>query len=215
MPLWRTFQETPSLVSTVTQFAQSGTCVIYQACRGFFSFRLTDGSNNSLKICSAGGGVDVYVGDGGSADIQTQEGEFTACGLVKHTGSVSVFDVCCSHSLSHSGDVCVRVPASLIAGVELRGASVHIDSEVVMHRTERKPAENPTTVMGKLPIFPFCITVCTSIIKLNSQHKRSFLSGYINGVSAVDQWVKVQTDRGSVRLRTQSWFETLKLGGHE
>lgn len=61
--------------------------------------------------------------------------------------------MCSSHTLSHSGDVCVRVPASLKAGVELRGASVHIDSEVVMHRTECKPAENPTTVMGKLLFF--------------------------------------------------------------
>lgn len=127
-----------------------------------------DGSNNFLKICSAGGGVDVYVGDGGSADIQTQEGEFTVCELLKHTGSVSVFDMCSSHSVSHSGDVCVRVPASLLAGVELRGASVNIDSEVVLHSTEYKPAENPTTVMGKLLFFSMLHHVLHLIIKLKS-----------------------------------------------
>lgn len=88
-PLWRTFQATLSLVSTVTQIAQSGTCGIYQSCRGFFSpLCFTDGSNNFLKICSVGGDIDVYIGDGGSADIQTQEGEFTVCELVKYTGCI-------------------------------------------------------------------------------------------------------------------------------
>lgn len=74
----------------------------------FFSFRLTDGSNNFLKICSAGGGVDVYVGDGGSADIQTQEGEFTVCELVKHTGSVSVL-TCVAPILCPTQATCVCV----------------------------------------------------------------------------------------------------------
>lgn len=58
------------------------------AMQRLFFLRFTDGSNNFLKICSAGGDVDVYVGDGGSADIQTQEGEFTVCELVKYTGSI-------------------------------------------------------------------------------------------------------------------------------
>lgn len=44
----------------------------------------------------------------------------------------------------------MRVPSSLKAGVELRGASVHVDPEVVLHRTQSEPAKNPTTVMGKL-----------------------------------------------------------------
>ncbi|XP_056907660.1 protein FAM185A [Takifugu flavidus] len=116
-----------------------------------------DGSNDFLKISSKGGDVDVYIGDGGSADVQTQEGH-----------------------------VCVRVPSSLKAGVELCGGSVHIDPEVVLHRTQSEPAKNLTTVMG-----------------------------YLNGESEAVQWVRVRTDRGSVTLKTQSWFETLKLGGQE
>lgn len=79
-----------------------------------------------------------------------EEASFPACELA---GTQAVCDVCPSHSLSRSGDVCVRVPASLKAGVELRGAAVHVDSEVLMHRAEHKPAENPTTVLGKLLVF--------------------------------------------------------------
>uniref|UniRef100_A0A8C4FB71 DUF4097 domain-containing protein n=1 Tax=Dicentrarchus labrax TaxID=13489 RepID=A0A8C4FB71_DICLA len=99
-----------------------------------------DGSNSLLKISSHSGSIDVYVGDGGSAELHSQEGA-----------------------------VCVRVPSSLKAGVELRGASVDISSEVVLHGVE-------------------------------------------NNTTEVDQWVKAHADRGSVRLKTQSWFESLKLG---
>ncbi|XP_008299134.1 protein FAM185A [Stegastes partitus] len=111
-----------------------------------------DGSNSFLKVSSQNGGIDVYVGDGGSAELHSQEGA-----------------------------VSVRVPSSLRAGVELRGASVDISPEVVLHGLENNNTEGLTTV-----------------------------TGYINGES--DRWVKAQADRSSVRLKTQSWFESLKLG---
>ncbi|XP_068579209.1 protein FAM185A [Cebidichthys violaceus] len=113
-----------------------------------------DGSNSFLKVSSHSGGIDVYVGDGGSAELHSQEGA-----------------------------VCVRVPSSLKAAMELCGMSVDISPEVVLHGVVNNTAEGQTTV-----------------------------TGYINGKSPVDQWVKAQADRNSVRLKTQSWFESLKLG---
>ncbi|KAF1386581.1 hypothetical protein PFLUV_G00096340 [Perca fluviatilis] len=115
---------------------------------------VVDGSNSFLKVSSHSGGIDVYVGDGGSAKLHSQEGA-----------------------------VCVRVPSSLKAGVELCGTSVDISPEVVLHGVENNTTEGQTTV-----------------------------TGYINGESPMDQWVKAQADRNSVRLKTQSWFESLKLG---
>ncbi|XP_022057375.1 protein FAM185A [Acanthochromis polyacanthus] len=114
-----------------------------------------DGSSGSLKVSSHSGVIDVYVGDGGSAELHSQDGA-----------------------------VSVRVPSSLNVGVELRGASVDISPEVVLHELENNINESNTTV-----------------------------TGYMNGESAADRWVKAQADRGSVRLKTQSWFESLKLGG--
>lgn len=55
------------------------------ATQRLFFLGSTDGSNGFLKICSAGGDVDVYVGDGGAADIQTQEGEFSVCEPARDT----------------------------------------------------------------------------------------------------------------------------------
>ncbi|KAK2842136.1 hypothetical protein Q5P01_012336 [Channa striata] len=113
-----------------------------------------DGSNSFLKVSSNSGGIDVYVGDGGSAELHSQEGM-----------------------------VCVRVPPSLTAGVELSGGSVEISPEVVLHGVENKTTQSQTTVIG-----------------------------YMNVESPVTQWVKAKADRGSVSLKTQSWFESLKLG---
>ncbi|XP_070762896.1 protein FAM185A [Enoplosus armatus] len=113
-----------------------------------------DGSNSFLKVSSHSGGIDVYVGDGGSAQLHSQDGA-----------------------------VCVRVPSSLKAGVELCGAAVEISPDVVLRGVENNTTQGQTTV-----------------------------TGFINGESPVDQWVRAQADRGSVRLKTQSWFESLKLG---
>lgn len=40
-------------------------------------FTFADGSNSFLKVSSHSGGVDVYVGDGGSAELHSQEGKHT------------------------------------------------------------------------------------------------------------------------------------------
>ncbi|XP_029378712.1 protein FAM185A isoform X1 [Echeneis naucrates] len=84
---------------------------------------------------------------------------------------------------SQEGAVSVRVPSTLTAGVELCGAMVEISPEVVLHRVENNTTQGQTTV-----------------------------TGYMNSASPVDQWVKAQADKGCVTLKTQSWFESLKLG---
>uniref|UniRef100_A0A3B4BGF5 DUF4097 domain-containing protein n=1 Tax=Periophthalmus magnuspinnatus TaxID=409849 RepID=A0A3B4BGF5_9GOBI len=101
-----------------------------------------------IKISSHSGDIDLYVGDGGSADV-----------------------------CSVQGAVCVRVPSSLKAGVELCGASVNISPEVVIHEARKHQAP-----------------------------------GFVNGESQMDQpYLKARTKTGSVTLKTQSWFESLKL----
>ncbi|XP_075870874.1 protein FAM185A isoform X2 [Nelusetta ayraudi] len=114
-----------------------------------------DGSNSFLNISSHSGSIDAYIGDGASAEIHTGEGA-----------------------------VCVRVPSSLQAAVELSGASVNLSPEVVLHGAQTNAARGQTTV-----------------------------TGYMNGECPVERRVRARADRGSVTLKTQSWFETLKLGG--
>ncbi|XP_055011951.1 protein FAM185A isoform X2 [Boleophthalmus pectinirostris] len=115
---------------------------------------IIDGSNSFMQVSSHSGDIDLYVGDGGSA-----------------------------HVFSEQGAVCVRVPSSLRAGVELCGASVDISPEVMFHETGKHQAPGQTTVMG-----------------------------FVNGESQTEQsHLSAQTKTGSVTLKTQSWFESLKL----
>ncbi len=51
------------------------------------------------------------------------------------------------------GAVCVRVPSSLKAGVELCGASVDVSPEVVLHGVKNNTSEGQTTVTGKSLFF--------------------------------------------------------------
>nr|XP_057932104.1 protein FAM185A [Doryrhamphus excisus]XP_057932105.1 protein FAM185A [Doryrhamphus excisus] len=114
-----------------------------------------DGSNGFLKVSSQSGGIDVYVGDGGSAEVLSQEGA-----------------------------VCIRVPSSLRADVELCGASVDISHDVTLHQLQKNTTAGQTRV-----------------------------TGYMNTDCPLEQRLKVTTERGSVNLRMQSWFESLNLGG--
>ncbi|XP_061780538.1 protein FAM185A isoform X2 [Nerophis lumbriciformis] len=101
------------------------------------------------------------------------------------TGGIDVYvgDGGSAEVLSQAGAVCIRVPSSLRAEVELNGASVHIGRDVTLHQLQRNTTESHTQV-----------------------------TGYMNTDSSAVQRIKVTTKSGSVSLRTQSWFESLKLG---
>uniref|UniRef100_A0A1A7XM65 Family with sequence similarity 185, member A n=2 Tax=Iconisemion striatum TaxID=60296 RepID=A0A1A7XM65_9TELE len=127
-----------------------GSATVQNACGD----TVIDGSNGFLKVSSNSGDIDVYVGDGGAAELHSEEGV-----------------------------VSVRVPTSLKVGVDLCGASVDVSPEVVLHGVENTTTDS-----------------CT------------MLSGHLNEESPAERRIKAQADRGSVKLRTQSWFESLNLG---
>lgn len=79
---------------------------------------IIDGSNSFLEVSSDSGHIDVYVGDGGSANI-----------------------------VSEGGAVSVRVPSSVTARMELCGASVDISPKVVFHEAEKHQTPGRTTVI--------------------------------------------------------------------
>uniref|UniRef100_A0A3P8RCV3 DUF4097 domain-containing protein n=1 Tax=Astatotilapia calliptera TaxID=8154 RepID=A0A3P8RCV3_ASTCA len=147
-----------------------------------------DGSNSFLKVSSDSGGIDVYVGDGGSAELHSQQGKHTLqeqlCLYLTQLSLLHLLShiVFLLRSVSYVGAVSVRVPSSLRAGVRLCGTSVDISPEVVLHGVENNTSEGHTTV-----------------------------TGYMNVESPANQWVKAQADRGSIRLTVQSWFESRRL----
>lgn len=122
-------------------------------------FAFSDGSNSFLKVSSDSGGIDVYVGDGGSAELHSQQGKHTLqeqlCLYLTQLSLLHLLShiVFLLRSVSYVGAVSVRVPSSLRAGVRLCGTSVDISPEVVLHGVENNTSEGHTTVTGKLITF--------------------------------------------------------------
>lgn len=204
-------------------------------------FAFSDGSNSFLKVSSDSGGIDVYVGDGGTAELHSQQGKHTLheqlCLYLMQLSLLHLLMchiVFLLHSVSYVGAVSVRVPSSLRAGVRLCGTSVDISPEVVLHGVENSMSEGHTTVTGKLLTFFItlpCGTVNVPYPKTSNYINNVlsiiclcfffpsyfyvpcsvFLSGYMNVEPPANQWVKAQADRGSIRLTLQSWFESRRL----
>lgn len=84
---------------------------------------------------------------------------------------------------SQEGSVCVRVPSSMQAGLRLRGNAVEVSPELTLEDVERL-----------------------------SEHGQAYVTGHINGQVQEGRWIEAQAVRGTVRVKTQSWFESLKLG---
>lgn len=102
---------------------------------------LADGSNSFLNISSLSGSIDAYVGDGASAEIHTGEGKTVQkCRLQLHHSLITPL---------YAGAVCVRVPSSLQAAVELSGTEVDLGPEVVLHGAQTNAASGQTTVTGE------------------------------------------------------------------
>lgn len=122
-------------------------------------FAFSDGSNSFLKVSSDSGGIDVYVGDGGSAELHSQQGKHTLqeqlCLYLTQLSLLHLLShiVFLLRSVSYVGAVSVRVPSSLRAGVRLCGTSVDISPEVVLHGVENNTSEGHTTITGKLVTF--------------------------------------------------------------
>ncbi|KAL1247502.1 hypothetical protein QQF64_022878 [Cirrhinus molitorella] len=115
-----------------------------------------DSSSGALKVFTAAGNIDAYVGQDGTAELHSQQGA-----------------------------VNVRVPSTMKATVHLSGTSVSISSEIVdsYQETERTLADGKTTV-----------------------------TAHLNNGTHEEQWIKATAEKGAVNLKTQSWFETLRLG---
>lgn len=113
-----------------------------------------DSSSGALKVFTVSGNIDVYVGQDGTAELQSQEGA-----------------------------VNVRVPSTIKTAVQLCGASVSISSDLACEETERVSADGKTTV-----------------------------TAHLNASTSEERWIKATAEKAVVNLKTQSWFETLRLG---
>ncbi|XP_077567341.1 protein FAM185A [Stigmatopora nigra] len=145
---------------------------------------------HSSHVSSCTGRVELGLVHGDATVKNTTGNTFIdgSNGLLKvssQSGDVDVYvgDGASSELSSVQGTMRVRVPPSLRANVDLRGTKVEISPDVKLFQVEENTAEKQVTLIG-----------------------------YINSDGPSNQQIKVATESGSVHLKTQSWFQSLKLG---
>lgn len=127
----------------------------------------------------------------GEAVVQSESGNIvidSSSGSLKvHTAAGNI-DAYVGHDgtaelHTQQGTLSLRVPSTIKTGVELCGTTVDISSEISCQETERASSDGKMTV-----------------------------TAYLNGDMYEERWIKATADKGAISLRTQSWFETLRLG---
>ncbi|MBN3320770.1 F185A protein, partial [Atractosteus spatula] len=127
----------------------------------------------------------------GNATVQSETGNIVIDGsdgylkAFTHQGDIDAYISLfgTAELRSHGGAISVRVPASMKTELHLSGAAVEVSPEIVLHEAEHNSAADYTTV-----------------------------TGLMNGKADGKNWIKAQAVRGVVSLKTQSWFESLKIG---
>ncbi|XP_062403111.1 protein FAM185A [Sardina pilchardus] len=143
----------------------------------------------SSKVSSSSG--EIQLGHiHGDASVQNETGDVNvdsssgALTILTSSGNIDAYvgERGTANLITQQGSVSVRVPASMKVGVQLSGASVKISPDIKLHEGQHESTDSNTTVTGTL-----------------------------NGPSAGEQWIKVEAKKGSINLRPQSWFESLRL----
>uniref|UniRef100_A0A8C0HHM3 Family with sequence similarity 185 member A n=2 Tax=Chelonoidis abingdonii TaxID=106734 RepID=A0A8C0HHM3_CHEAB len=143
----------------------------------------------SSFLSSAAG--DILLGSiHGDTTLQTKTGNITvesSDGCLKastHRGTIDVYvsQVRKVDLKSQKGSITVKVPASLKAYLQLSGSKVDVSSEIQLQETQCAPKEGHITI-----------------------------TGHMNQMNERDKWIKADTQDGTVHLKSQSWFQSIKL----
>ncbi|MBN3298362.1 F185A protein, partial [Amia calva] len=144
----------------------------------------------SSSVCSTSGKIELGNVHG-QATVQSERGDIVIDGsdgylrASTHHGDIDAYvnQSGTAELSSQQGAISVRVPASMNAKVQLSGATVDISPEIVLHETEHISTDDGISV-----------------------------TAHLNGKADGKSWIKAQAARGTVSLRSQSWFESLKIG---
>ncbi|XP_068962644.1 protein FAM185A-like isoform X1 [Petaurus breviceps papuanus] len=85
---------------------------------------------------------------------------------------------------SQKGSITIKVPSSLKAHLQLSGSKVDVNPEITLREMTQVPKDNGITI-----------------------------SGHMNQTSECEKWIKANAPSGTVHLKSQSWFQSLRLKG--
>ncbi|XP_025048315.1 protein FAM185A isoform X2 [Alligator sinensis] len=143
----------------------------------------------SSFLSSAAG--DILLGSvHGDITIETKTGNITvdsADGCLKASTHQGMIDVYVSQGKnidlkSQKGSITVKVPASFKAYLQLSGSKVDVSPEIELKEIQSAPKDGHITI-----------------------------TGHMNQLNDTDQWIKATTQNGTIHLKSQSWFQSIKL----
>ncbi|KYO38666.1 protein FAM185A isoform A [Alligator mississippiensis] len=143
----------------------------------------------SSFLSSAAG--DILLGSvHGDITIETKTGNITvdsADGCLKASTHQGMIDVYVSQGKnidlkSQKGSITVKVPASFKAYLQLSGSKVDVSPEIELKEIQSAPKDGHITI-----------------------------TGHMNQPNDTDQWIKATTQNGTIHLKSQSWFQSIKL----
>uniref|UniRef100_A0A4X2KWT9 Family with sequence similarity 185 member A n=1 Tax=Vombatus ursinus TaxID=29139 RepID=A0A4X2KWT9_VOMUR len=85
---------------------------------------------------------------------------------------------------SQKGSITIKVPSSLKAYLQLSGSKVDMNPEITLQEMKEVPKDNGVTI-----------------------------NGHMNQTSECEKWIKANAPSGTVHLKSQSWFQSLRLKG--
>ncbi|KAM4746841.1 protein FAM185A isoform 2-T2 [Rhinophrynus dorsalis] len=143
----------------------------------------------SSSMSSASG--DIILGSAhGEIKLHTEQGNITVDsldGCLKASTRHGAIDVYVSqggkvHLKSEEGCITVKMPATLETSVQLSGASVDVSPEIRLQEIQNTTREGQAT-----------------------------LTASMNLVNTSKNWIEAEARRGTVSLKYQDWFQSLKL----
>ncbi|XP_043824643.1 protein FAM185A [Dromiciops gliroides] len=145
----------------------------------------------SSSLSSAAG--DIALGNiHGDLTVHSEMGNITIDSLngclkaSTHQGAVDVYVSQMGNVdlKSHKGSITVKVPSSLKAHLQLSGSKVDVNPEITLQEVTEVPKDNGVTI-----------------------------NGHMNQTSECEKWIKADAPNGTVHLKSQSWFQSLRLKG--
>ncbi|XP_063052779.1 protein FAM185A [Engraulis encrasicolus] len=129
--------------------------------------------------------------DSGNVNVDTSNG---ALNIMTVSGNIDAYvgEKGSADLVTETGSVSVRIPASMKAGLHLSGVAVNISPDVPLQDAQQDTTDRGTTVIGNL----------------NGEST----GGPRLQTSVGEQRITASAGKGTISLRAQSWFETLKLG---
>ncbi|XP_028601532.2 protein FAM185A [Podarcis muralis] len=146
-------------------------------------------AESSLLSSTAG---DILLGNvHGDTTLETKTGNITVDsseGFLKvstHHGEIDVYIINQKGEVdlkSQEGSITVKVPATLQAYLQLSGSKVEVSPDIQLQETQNAFRED-------------CITV----------------TGHMNQQDKQGKYIKAETENGTVHLKSQTWFQSVKL----